>query len=147
MKEPEKTKEAFEGEWSSAGDMGIRDKDGFYTLVDRKANMIITGGENVFPSEIEDVVGSHPAIKDIAVIGIPDKKWGEAVKAIIILHDNYKPSDELLKEIADFSKGKIAGFKRPKSIDFIKEEDMPRTGNGKILHRILREKYGKWSDA
>jgi len=146
-KEPEKTKEAFEGEWSSAGDMGIRDKDGFYTLVDRKANMIITGGENVFPSEIEDVVGSHPAIKDIAVIGIPDKKWGEAVKAIIILHDNYKPSDELLKEITDFSKGKIAGFKRPKSIDFIKEEDMPRTGNGKILHRILREKYGKWSDA
>ncbi len=146
-KEPEKTKEAFEGEWSSAGDMAIRDKDGFYTLVDRKANMIITGGENVYPSEIEGVVGSHPAIKDIAVIGIPDKKWGEAVKAIIILHGKYEPTDELAKEILDFSKGKIAGFKRPKSIDFIKEEDMPRTGTGKILHRVLREKYGRWSDS
>ena len=146
-KEPEKAKAAFEGEWSSAGDMARRDKDGYYTLVDRKANMIITGGENVFPSEVEGTVGAHPAAKDIAVIGVPDEKWGEAIKAIVILHDNYEPSDELAKEIIDFTKGKIAGFKRPKSVDFIKEEDMPRTGTGKILHRILRERYGKWSDA
>jgi len=146
-KEPEKTKEAFEGEWSSAGDMAKRDNDGFYVLVDRKANMIITGGENVFPSEVEGAAGAHPAVKDIAVIGVPDEKWGEAIKAIVILNENYEPSDELAKEIMDFTKGKIAGFKRPKSVDFIKEEEMPRTGTGKILHRILREKYGKWSDA
>ncbi|HBF42731.1 MAG TPA: long-chain fatty acid--CoA ligase [Desulfobacteraceae bacterium] len=145
-KEPEKAKAAFEGEWSSAGDMAKRDKDGFYTLVDRKANMIITGGENVFPSEVESVVGAHPAIKDIAVIGVPDKKWGEAIKAIVILHDDYEPGDELSKEILASAKGKIAGYKRPKSVDFIKEEEMPRTGTGKILHRILREQYGKWSD-
>ena len=145
-KDPDKTKEAFEGEWSSAGDMGKRDKDGFYTLVDRKANMIITGGENVFPSEVESALGAHPAVKDIAVIGIPDKKWGEAVKAVVILHDNYEPGHDLAKDIIDFTKGRIAGFKRPKSVDFIKEEEMPRTGTGKILHRILREKYGKWSD-
>ncbi len=145
-KEPEKTKEAFEDEWSSAGDMARRDEDGFYVLVDRKANMIITGGENVFPSEVESAVGTHPAVQDIAVIGIPDVKWGEAIKAIVILNENYQPSDELAKEIMDFTKGKIAGFKRPKSVDFIKEEEMPRTGTGKILHRILREKYGKWSD-
>ena len=146
-KEPDKTKEAFVGEWSSAGDMAKRDEDGFYTLVDRKANMIITGGENVYPSEVEGAVGAHPAVKDVAVIGVPDDKWGEAVKAVVILHDNYEPSEELAREIMGFTKDKIAGFKRPKSVDFIKEDEMPRTGTGKILHRILREKYGRWSDA
>ena len=146
-KDPEKTKEAFEGEWSSAGDMAKRDEDGFYTLMDRKANMIITGGENVYPNEVEGAVGAHRAVKDVAVIGVPDDKWGEAVKAVVILHDGYEASDELAKEIMDFTKGKIAGFKRPKTVDFIKEEEMPRTGSGKVKHMILREKYGTWSDA
>ncbi len=147
LKEPEKTKEAFFGEWSSAGDMVRRDEDGYYVLVDRKANMIITGGENVYPSEVEGVVGAHPAIKDIAVIGVPDEKWGEAVKAVVVLNDGYEPSKELEKEILEWTKGKLAGYKRPKSIDFIKDEEMPRTPTGKILHRILRERYGKWSEA
>lgn len=146
LKEPEKTKEAFEGGWSSAGDMVRRDEDGYYVLVDRKANMIITGGENVYPSEVEGVVGAHEAVKDIAVIGIPDEKWGEAIKAVIVLHDGYKPSDELAEEIMGFTKGKLAGYKRPKTIDFIGDMEMPRTPTGKILHRILRGKYGKWSD-
>jgi acyl-CoA synthetase (AMP-forming)/AMP-acid ligase II len=146
LKEPEKTKEAFEDGWSSAGDMVVRDKDGYYTLVDRKANMIITGGENVYPSEVEDVVGGHEAVRDIAVIGIPDDKWGEAVKAVVVLNEGYKPGDELAKGIIDFSRGKLAGFKRPKSLDFIDDLEMPRTPTGKILHRILREKYGKWSE-
>jgi acyl-CoA synthetase (AMP-forming)/AMP-acid ligase II len=146
-KDPQKTKEAFEGEWSTAGDMARRDEDGYYTLVDRKANMIITGGENVFPSEVENVVGAHPAVKDVAVIGVPDEKWGEAIKAVVIPNDTYEPSDDLAKDIIEFTRGKIAGFKRPKSIDFIKDDEMPRTGTGKILHRILRERYGTWSDA
>jgi acyl-CoA synthetase (AMP-forming)/AMP-acid ligase II len=146
LKEPEKTREVFDGEWFSAGDMVRRDEDGYYELVDRKANMIITGGENVYPSEVENFVGSHEAIKDVAVIGVPDEKWGEAVKAIVVLNDEYEPSDALAKDIMDATRGKLAGYKRPKSIDFIKDEDMPRTGTGKILHRILRDKYGKWSD-
>ena len=146
LKEPEKTKEAFDGLWSSAGDMVKRDEDGYYTLVDRKANMIITGGENVYPSEVESVVGAHEAVRDIAVIGIPDDKWGEAIKAIVVLNDGYEPGDDLGKEILESAKGKIAGYKRPKTIDFIKDEEMPRTPTGKTLHRILREKYGKWSD-
>ena len=146
LKEPEKSKGAFFGEWSSAGDMVKRDEDGYYVLVDRKANMIITGGENVYPSEVENVVGSHEAVKDVAVIGIPDDKWGEAVKAVVVLHSGHEPSEALAKEIIDFTKGKIAGFKRPKSLDFIKDEDMPRTPTGKILHRLLREKYGIWSE-
>ncbi|MEJ2586334.1 MAG: AMP-binding protein, partial [Deltaproteobacteria bacterium] len=146
LKEPEKTREAFDGEWSSAGDMVKRDEDGYYTLVDRKANMIITGGENVYPSEVESAVGAHEAIKDIAVIGIPDDKWGEAIKAVVVLNDGYEGSDELAKEIIDFTRGKIAGYKRPKSIDFVADEEMPRTPTGKILHRILREKFGTWSE-
>ena len=145
LNDPEKTKQAFEGEWSSAGDMVRRDEDGYYTLVDRKANMIITGGENVYPSEVEDTISGHEAVKDIAVIGIPDDKWGEAIKAVVVLHDGYEPSDQLAKEITDFTKGKLAGYKRPKSVDFIDDEEMPRTPTGKILHRILRERYGKWS--
>ncbi|MGO9121737.1 MAG: class I adenylate-forming enzyme family protein [Desulfomonilaceae bacterium] len=143
---PEKTKEVFQDEWFTAGDMCFRDPDGFYVLVDRKANMIITGGENVFPSEVENVVGSHPAVKDVAVIGIPHDKWGESIHAVVILHQGKEATDELKEEIKRFAKGKIAGYKVPKSVDFIKDEEMPRTGTGKILHRILREKYGKWSD-
>jgi fatty-acyl-CoA synthase len=145
-KDPEKTTEVFQGEWFSAGDMCKRDEDGYYYLVDRKANMIITGGENVYPSEVENAVGAHEAVKDVAVIGIPDAKWGEAVKAVVVLHEGFQPSDALGKEIMEFCKGKIAGYKRPKSVDFITDEDMPRTGTGKILHRVLRERYGMWSD-
>lgn len=142
-KDPERTKQAFRGEWFSAGDMAKRDADGYYYLVDRKANMIITGGENVFPSEVENVVGSHPAVKDVAVIGVPHEKWGEAVKAIVILKQGGEISEP---ELITYCKGKIAGYKVPKSVDFIKEEEMPRTATGKILHRVLRERYGKWSD-
>jgi fatty-acyl-CoA synthase len=145
-KEPEKTEAAFDRGWSSAGDMVRRDEDGYYVLVDRKANMIITGGENVYPSEVENVVGSHEAVKDVAVIGVPDRKWGEAIKAIVILHEGYKASPVLAKAIIEHCQGRIAGFKKPKTVDFIPENEMPRTGTGKILHRILREKYGKWGD-
>ncbi len=146
LKDPDKTKEAFEGEYSSAGDMVKRDEDGYYVLVDRKANMIITGGENVYPSEVEAAVGLHKAIKDIAVIGIPDEKWGESIKAVVVLHDGYEPGGELEKDILDFARSNLAGFKRPKSIDFVKDEEMPRTPTGKILHRVLREKFGRWGD-
>jgi acyl-CoA synthetase (AMP-forming)/AMP-acid ligase II len=145
-KDPEKTKEAFQGEWFSAGDMCTRDEDGYYYLLDRKANMIITGGENVYPSEVEGAVGAHEAVQDVAVIGVPDEKWGEAIKAVVVLHKNYEPSDQLAQEIMEFCKGRIAGYKRPKSLDFIKDEEMPRTGTGKVLHRIVRERYAKWSD-
>ncbi len=146
LKEPEKTRNAFEGEWSSAGDMVKQDEDGFYTLVDRKANMIITGGENVYPSEVESVIGAHRAVKDVAVIGVPDDKWGEAVKSVVVLHNGFEPSDELAREIINSTRGQIAGYKRPKSIDFIKDTEMPRTATGKIIHRMLREKYGRWSE-
>ena len=142
-KDPERTKGAFKGEWFSAGDMAYQDEEGYFVLVDRKANMIITGGENVFPSEVENLLGSHPAVKYVAVIGIPHEKWGESVKAVVTFHQGKTATE---KELIDHCRGKIAGYKIPKSVDFIKDEDMPMTPTGKILHRILREKYGKWSD-
>jgi len=143
-KDPEKTQAAFRGEWATVGDMAKKDEDGYYYLVDRKANMIITGGENVYPSEVEAVVASHPAVKDVAVIGVPDPKWGEAVKAVVVLKEGYVPSPELAQEIIGHCRGKIASYKIPKSVDFIPDEEMPRTATGKILHRKLRERY--WKD-
>jgi len=142
-KDPEKTAAAMKGEYFSAGDMGYRDEEGYVILVDRKANMIISGGENIFPSEVENCVGGNPKVKDVAVIGVPHEKWGEQVTAIIVLHEGQTATAE---EISSFCKGKIAGFKVPKNIVFIKDEEMPRSAAGKILHRILREQYGKWGD-
>ncbi len=144
-KMPEQTRAAFVGQHFSAGDMAYRDEEGYYYLVDRKKNMIITGGENVYPSEVENCIGGHQAVKDVAVIGVPDAKWGESITAIVIPHQGIEPSPELAKEILDYTKDKIAGFKRPKRLEFIPESDMPRTGTGKILHRVLRERYGHWS--
>ncbi|MBI4318495.1 MAG: AMP-binding protein [Chloroflexi bacterium] len=142
-KDPERTEAAFEGEWSSAGDMVRRDKDGYYILVDRKANMIITGGENVYPSEVESAICTHPAVKDAAVIGIPDLKWGEAIKAVVVLRDGFAGTPDLARQIIDHCQSKIASYKKPKTIQFIPDAAMPRTATGKILHRDLRERYGK----
>ena len=137
---PEKTANAFIGEWFSAGDMARKDKDGFYYIVDRKDNMIITGGEHVFPSEPEEIISTHPDVYDVAVIGLPDDKWGERVTAIIVQKKNSKITE---KTLIDYCRDKMAGYKRPKQIIFINDEDMPRTPTGKILHRLLRERYGK----
>jgi fatty-acyl-CoA synthase len=137
--QPETTASAFRGPYCSVGDMAWRDEEGYYYLADRKSNMIISGGENVYPSEVESLLGSHPKIKDIAVIGIPHDKWGEAVHAVVVLQDGQRVSED---ELLAWSSNKIAGYKRPKSVAFIKEEEMPRTATGKILHRVLRQRYG-----
>ena len=138
-KEPERTAEAMKGEYFSAGDMGYRDADGYYFLVDRKANMIISGGENIFPAELENIVGGHPKVKDVAIIGTSHEKWGEQVTAVIVLHEGQTITPE---EISSYCRGKIADYKVPKDIIFIKDDEMPRSATGKILHRELREKYG-----
>ena len=140
---PEKTQESFQGEWFSAGDMARVDEDGFYHLVDRKSNMIITGGEHVFPSEVEKIITSHPTVLESAVIGLPDRKWSERVTAVVIPRSGEEISE---KEIIDFCRDKLPGFKRPKQVIFIPYDEMPRTGSGKILHRVLRERYGSGKD-
>jgi len=137
---PEKTAASFRGEWFSAGDMARKDSDGYYQIVDRKDNMIITGGEHVYPSEVEEVVGSYEGVFDCACIGLPDEKWGEKVVAVVVPKPGVKAGDIDEKTIMDCCKGKMAGYKRPKEVIFIKPEEMPRTPTGKILHRRLKER-------
>ena len=136
-KNPEKTAEAFRGDWCSVGDMARRDADGYITLVDRKSNMIISGGENVYPSEVESILGAHPLVKDVAVIGVPHDKWGEAVQAVVVLHAGQQASEA---ELLDWCRPRMAGYKRPQAIRIVEEPQMPRTATGKILHRVLRER-------
>ena len=138
-KNPEKTAEAFQGDWCSVGDMARRDADGYIHLVDRKSNMIISGGENVYPSEVEAILGQHEKIKDVAVIGVPHDKWGEAVAAVVVLHLGLSMDES---ELIAWCKGRMAGFKRPQSIRFVADDEMPRTATGKILHRVLKQRFG-----
>ena len=132
---PEKTRDAFRGEYCTVGDMARRDPDGYIHLVDRKSNMIISGGENIYPAEVEAVLGAHPAVQDVAVIGLPDEKWGERVHAVIIPHDGAALGEG---ELLAWSRERIAGYKRPRSFSFLREEEVPRTATGKILHRVLK---------
>ncbi|CAB5088148.1 Long-chain-fatty-acid--CoA ligase (EC [Olavius algarvensis associated proteobacterium Delta 3] len=138
---PEKTAESFREGWFSAGDLGRKDEDGFFYIVDRKDNMIITGGEHVHPSEVEETIGSHECVYDCAVIGLPDDKWGEKVVAVVVQRDDVDDHT-----IIECCREQLAGYKRPKKVIFIKDDEMPRTATGKILHRKLREKYGEITD-
>ncbi len=132
---PEKMAEAFRGDWSSVGDMARRDDDGYIWLVDRKSNMIISGGENVYPSEVESVLGAFPKVKDVAVIGAAHPKWGETVHAVLVLKEGQTSTPE---EVRDWCKQRLAGFKCPTSVSFIADAEMPRTATGKIQHRMLK---------
>jgi fatty-acyl-CoA synthase len=137
-KNPDKTAEAFDGEWCSVGDMARRDAEGYIWLVDRKSNMIISGGENIYPSEVEAVLGAHPQVRDVAVIGVPHDKWGEAVQAVVVLRDGEQPTAQ---DLRDWCRQRLAGFKCPSAVTFVNETDMPRTATGKVLHRVLRQRY------
>jgi acyl-CoA synthetase (AMP-forming)/AMP-acid ligase II len=139
---PEKTASSFHQGWFSAGDMAKKDEDGFFHIVDRKDNMIITGGEHVYPSEVEEAVGSHECVFDCAVVGLPDEKWGEKVAAVIITRPGVDPKSITAKDIMECCREKLAGYKRPKEVVFISQDEMPRTPTGKILHRVLRERLG-----
>jgi acyl-CoA synthetase (AMP-forming)/AMP-acid ligase II len=99
--------------------------------------MIISGGENIYPSEIENIVGRYPGVKDVAVVGIPHEKWGESVHAVIVMHPGRNAVEN---DVLDWCRDKMAGYKRPRSISFMAEADIPRTATGKILHRVLRDK-------
>ena len=137
-KNPQASSEIQQFGWHHTGDIGYQDEDGFYYIVDRKKDMIVTGGFNVFGAEVEKVINSHPAVVDAAVIGIPDEKWGESVKAIVQLKPGYGIDSE---EIISFCKEELGGVKTPKSVDFI--EALPRSPVGKVLKRELREHYWK----
>ena len=133
---PEATRAAIDGGWMRTGDAGYRDADGFYFLCDRIKDMIVTGGENVYPAEVENALMAHPHVKDAAVIGVPDEKWGEAVKAVVVPACGVDINSQA---IIEFLRTQIANYKVPKSFDLI--DEIPRTPSGKILHRVLREPF------
>src|ERR1700683_1652884 len=130
------TAQAIRGGWFHTGDAGYRAEEGFMFLKDRVKDMIVSGGENVYPAEIEAVLMGHPEILECAVIGVPDAKWGETVKAVVVRRAGAALSETTLIE---WSRDKLAGFKRPRSVDFV--EALPRNASGKILKRTLREPY------
>lgn len=135
---PQKTAEAFAGAWVSVGDMAKRDADGYIWLIDRKSNMIISGGENIYPSEVENVLASHPDVEEVAVVGVPHPKWGESVLAAVVLKDAASAKSE---DLQDFCSSRLAGYKRPRQFVFLRSQDLPRTATGKIVHRHLRQKF------
>ena len=122
--------------WLRTGDAGYMDEDGYVYIHDRVKDMIITGGENVYPAEVENAIFGHPDVADVAVIGVPDEKWGEAVKACVVPKAGRNPKPE---DIIAWARARIAGYKTPKSVDFI--QTLPRNPSGKILRRELREPY------
>jgi acyl-CoA synthetase (AMP-forming)/AMP-acid ligase II len=140
-KQPEKTAETIIGGWLHTGDIGHLDAEGYLHITDRKKDMIISGGFNVFPSEVEQVIWSHPAVLDCAVIGVPDEKWGEAVKAVIELKPGAAVDPE---EIIALCKDRLGSVKAPKSVDFV--STLPRSPVGKVLKKDIRASYWTQSD-
>jgi long-chain acyl-CoA synthetase len=122
--------------WLRTGDAGSQDGDGYLYIQDRIKDVIVSGGENIYPAEVENAIGGHPAVAEVAVIGVPDETWGEAVKALVICKPDHTVE---AKDIIAFTKSRIAGFKAPKSVEFVSR--LPRTASGKVLRRELREPY------
>jgi acyl-CoA synthetase (AMP-forming)/AMP-acid ligase II len=140
-RKPEETEETIRDGWLHTGDLGYYDKRGFVYIADRKTDMIITGGENVYPKEVENVLYGHPAIQEVAVIGIPDDYWVESVHAVVMLKRNAQATEE---EIISFCREQIAHYKAPRSVEFV--ESLPKNPQGKILKREIRPKYWETAD-
>jgi len=137
---PEATAKTLRNGWLHTGDVGQMDEDGYVFLLDRSKDMIVSGGENIYPREVEEVLARHPAVREVVVIGVPDAEWGEAIKAVVSLRKGFPATAD---ELIAFSKEHIASYKKPKSIDFV--DELPKNNYGKLLKRELRAKY--WQDA
>jgi acyl-CoA synthetase (AMP-forming)/AMP-acid ligase II len=138
---PDDTAAVFDADgWLHTGDAGYIDEEGYVFLTDRVKDMIVSGGENVYPIEVESALSEHPDVADVAVIGVPDQKWGETVKAVVVRREGSTLTEDGL---VSWAKERVAGFKRPRSVDFV--EELPRNPTGKLLKRVLREPY--WKDA
>ena len=135
---PEATAATIRNGWLDTGDMGYMDADGYLFIMDRSKDMIISGGENIYPREIEEVLIKHPAVREVSVIGVPDANWGEAIKAVVALVPGRKTSE---KKLIAFCQEHIASYKKPKSVDFV--EKLPKNNYGKILKKDLRQMFIK----
>jgi fatty-acyl-CoA synthase/long-chain acyl-CoA synthetase len=130
------TRAAQRGDFASVGDIAYRDADGYYYICDRKTDMIISGGMNIYPAEIEAALERHPDIADVAVFGIPSEEWGESVHAVVVTRAGRTLAPDA---VTAFAREHLAGYKTPRSVSFVAE--IPRTGSGKILKRVLREPF------
>jgi long-chain acyl-CoA synthetase len=137
FKDDAKTTSAYRGDYFTLGDIGCFDEDGYLYLTDRSANLIISGGVNIYPAEVDGLLLEHPAVADAATIGVPSEEWGEAVLSIVELQRDAVPSDALAQELITFCRGRLAHYKCPRQIEFI--DVLPRQDNGKIYKRLLRE--------
>ena len=133
---PEATSKSMQDGFFSVGDIAYRDSEGYYYICDRKIDMVISGGVNIYPAEIEAVLAAHPAVADVAVIGVPDDHWGEAVKAVVELQPGKSASAE---ELIAFCAERLADYKKPRSVDFV--DGLPRSPAGKLLKNQIRERY------
>ena len=140
--DPDATQAVHRGRAFTIGDIGYLDEDGYLFLCDRARDIIITGGVNVYPAEVEGVLIAHPAVADVAVIGIPDDEWGEQVKAVVEPGDDVDASPALADELIAFCRDRLAGYKCPRSVDF--ERALPRTDAGKLYKRRIRDRY--WAE-
>lgn len=132
---PEETEKVLRGGWLYTGDLGMFDEEGYLYIVDRKKDLIISGGENIYPMEIEEIINRHPKVKESAVIGVPDPLWGESAKAFVVLKKGEKATPD---EIIDHCEKELASYKKPKMVEFM--EDLPKNSIGKVLKHLLREK-------
>jgi long-chain acyl-CoA synthetase len=137
--DPDKTAGSYRGDYFTLGDMGYVDDDGYLFLTDRSVNLIISGGVNIYPAEVDAALLEHPAVGDAATIGVPDPEWGEQVKAVVELQPGLAPSAELADELIEHCRARLAHYKCPRTVDFV--DELPRQDNGKIYKRILRDRY------
>jgi long-chain acyl-CoA synthetase len=137
FKDDAKTSSAYRGDYFTLGDLGYLDEDGFLYLTDRSSNLIISGGVNIYPAEVDAVLIDHPAVADVATIGVPDEEWGESVLAVVELRAGHAPSDELADALIAHCRGAIAHYKCPRAVEFV--DALPRGDNGKIYKRLLRD--------
>lgn len=138
-KDKKKTSDSWKDGFFTVGDIGYLDDDGWLFLSDRKADMVISGGVNIYPAEIENVLVQHPKVADVGVIGVPNEEWGEELKALVELNEGVEPSDDVIGELAAYCRENLAGYKVPRSFEF--RDALPRTDTGKLLKRELREPY------
>jgi long-chain acyl-CoA synthetase len=139
FKDAAKTASAYRGEYYTLGDIGYLDDDGYLFLTDRSANLIITGGVNVYPAEVEAVMITHPLVGDVGVVGVPDAEWGEQVVAVVEPQPGVDATPELATELLEWCRTRLAPFKRPRRVDFV--DTLPRHDNGKLYRQVLRERY------
>ena len=139
FKDDGKTASTYRGDYFTLGDMGYFDEDGFLFLTDRTANLIISGGVNIYPAEVDAVLLEHPAVGDVATIGVPNAEWGEEVKAVVEPTPGVEPTPALADELVAFCRDRLAHYKCPRSVDFV--DSLPRQDNGKIYKRLLRDRY------